>query len=255
MNQGQSAISRYREIIKYHGLLRGLRRVFDQIAEVDFYDSIHATNTRQILSGGDFLTGLSDVDAAAAMHYQPVYTSAVRKPLRHLVASYPILGASSTCFLDLGCGRGKALHVARSMLQHATLIGMDLHPALLKDAARNLGLTGPTNGARLARGDVIDAPKIKLICNDVNAVDYAALLASFDVIVAFNKNSFDLATTERTLRLLRSAAGAKKWLFYVYSNPVFEHLFAGDHCVFTMTGWHKNWNTKVFLRTPAALIG
>jgi SAM-dependent methyltransferase len=167
------------------------------------------------------------------MHYQPVYTDAVRRPLRHLVANYPIVGASSACFIDLGCGRGKALHVARAVMQHVSLIGVDLHPDLLNDAARNLGVASHKT------------PKVKLILSDVNAVDYAATLASFDVVIAFNKNSFDKATTENTLAKLKDACKGKA-LFYVYNNPVFSESFAAYQCIFDMSGWHKNWNTKTF---------
>lgn len=135
----QSAASRYFEILKYHGVGRGMRRIYDQFFQNDLYDLLHDTNTGQILSGEQFLASLNVTNAASIMHYQPVYTAAVRRPLQFLVRNFPVVGASSACFLDLGCGRGKALHVARSTLQHVTLVGVDLHPILLADAAKNLG--------------------------------------------------------------------------------------------------------------------
>ncbi len=72
------------------------------------------------------------------------------------------------------------------------------------------------------------------------------MLASFDVVIIFNKNSFDRATTENTLELIKQAS-PKKSVFYIYSNPVFEASFQDYKCIFEMQGWHKNWNTKVFL--------
>jgi SAM-dependent methyltransferase len=180
------------------------------------------------------------------MHYQPVYTAAVRNPLQHLVDKFPIVGASSTCFLDLGCGRGKALHVARSVLQHASLIGIDLHPNLLADAGRNLGLgvTGEERKIKIG-GYIVDTPKIKLILNNVNDVSYDTVLSPYDAVIVFNKNSFDKHTTENTLAKIVSACRGKS-VFYIYNNPVFEASFEKFPCVFEMTGWHKNWNTKVF---------
>jgi SAM-dependent methyltransferase len=241
----QSALQRYGQIIKYHGIFRGVRRVIDQILEVDLYDRRNGTNTRVILSGEDFTKYVADGNAAAAMHYQPVYTSAVRKPLQHLVANFPVVGASSACFLDLGCGRGKALHVARAVLQHVSLIGIDLHPKLLADAGENLGFTVSGAEGPGKPGYILDAPKAKLVLKNVNDVPYDIVLAPYDVVIAFNKNSFDRQTTEGTLGKIAAACKGKS-AFYVYNNPVFEESFKNYSCVFEMTGWHKNWNTKTF---------
>ncbi|HSV30200.1 MAG TPA: hypothetical protein VLL76_11610, partial [Candidatus Omnitrophota bacterium] len=87
--------------------------------------------------------------------------------------------------------------------------------------------------------------KLKLIRSNVNDVDYGALLAPYDVVIVFNRNSFDKKTTEQTLNKVKEACQGKTF-FYVYSNPVFEASFAGHECVFAMQGWHKGWNTKVF---------
>lgn len=217
--ESQSAAQRYWEIIKYHGIVRGTRRVIDQIRQVDLYDWKNGTNTRVILSGDDFTKFIADGQAAAAMHYQPVYTSGVRDPLRHLVANFPVVGASSTAFLDLGCGRGKALHVARAVLQHTSLIGVDLHPELLADAGRNLGVAVPSNVAGVpVGGSLVDSPKVKLILNNVNDVDYAKLLAPYDTVIVFNKNSFDRFTTENTLAKIVAATKGKS-VFYVLQQP------------------------------------
>lgn len=181
------------------------------------------------------------------MHYQPTLTESVLQPLRHLVANFSIVGASSACFLDLGCGRGKALHVAKfKALQHATTVGIDLHPGLLEDAARNLRVD-PDRIERDEKGIVsVDAPKVQLRRSNVLEVDYAQLLSDFDVVIVFNKNSFDREVTEETLKKITDACHDKA-LFYIYNNPVFDSLFEDDfEAVFSMSGWHKNWNTKVF---------
>ena len=149
--------------------------------------------------------------------------------------------------MDLGCGRGKSLHVARSVLPWATLIGIDIHPDLIASAARNLGV----GGAQCPQSDegqpsyVCSQPKLKLLLSDVNDVQYSTLLAAFDVILVFNKNSFDRHTTKNTVDLIMGCSQGKK-VFYIYNNPVFEDLFEGFPLVFQMSGWHKNWNTKVF---------
>lgn len=242
----QSAFERYVSLIKFHGLFRGLRRVKDQILEVDLYDWINSTNTRFMLSGSEFTAALGGSEPASVMHYQPVITAAVLRPIRHLVEHFPLVGASSTCFIDLGCGRGKALHVARFKgLQHASCIGIDLHPDLLGDSATNLRVALKDINRDAPSGCIVDTEKLKLICKNVMDIDYATILSPYDVIVIFNRNSFDRQTTEFTKKQILAGCRGKS-IFYIYSNPVFEELFAEDTCVFTMTGWHKNWNTKVF---------
>lgn len=239
-NQRQSRWDSYRRIMKYHGPYKGLRRVFDQYWQSDRYDDRHETNFSQILSGDQFYASIGAGDQASVMHYQPVYTAAVRRPLEFLAHNYSVLGASSTCFLDLGCGRGKALHVARSVLQHITILGIDLNTHLLEDAAKNLNVNGHAAGAERQNN-----AKLKLIASNANGVDYETLLSPYDAILVFNKNSFDKKTTENTLDRIRQCTIGKT-VFYIYSNPVFEASFGEFPCVYSMSGWHKNWNSKVF---------
>lgn len=244
----QTAIQRYGAIIKFHGFVRGARRVMDQITQVDLYDWMHSVDTRTILAGDEFHADLAGVDPASVMHYQPTYTATVRRPLKHLAGHFPIVGAPSACLMDLGCGSGKVLHIGRSIVHHATMIGIDLHPALLAQAARNLGVPsaeGPQehlSGAGCLR---YSGPKAKLILGNVSDTPYEDVLAPFDVVIVHNKNSFDKKTTAATLSRIKQAC-ADKALFYLYNNPVFEDLFVAYPCVFEMHGWHKNWNAKVF---------
>ncbi len=244
----QSRTNAYYNILKYHGPIRGLRRILDQITQLDLYDLRYGTNFAEILSGDDFYAHVTQTNQAAIMHYQPVYTAAIRQPLKYLTDNYPILSAPSACFMDLGCGRGKSLHVAGSTHQHLTLLGVDISQMLLMDAAINLGWKDsiPPCGEQVfttsLRGHSAQA---RLVCSDVNDVNYNDLLAPYDVVVAFNKNSFGRKTTQNTAKKIRRASAGKS-LYYIYSNPVLEEVFANDTCIFVMRGWHKNWNTKVF---------
>ena len=221
----QTALERYWTIIRHHGPARGLRRAWEQISQVDAYDWIHRTNTRQVLQGGEYVAKGNIADVESVSYYAPNYTASTRRPLMYLIDKYPILGSTRVAFVDLGCGRGKALHVARRALPRAKVIGIDLIPLLLEDARRNV----PT--AALVESNVLD-------------VDYKSLLNDSDAAIVWNKNSFDRKTTQETLALVRSAAPT---VFYIYSNPVFGDLLAQDECVFTMQGWHKNWNAKAYL--------
>ena len=134
------------------------------------------------------------------------------------------------------------------MQEHLTLLGVDISQALLMDAAKNLGWKDPTPpcDAQIFTASLRShSARACLIRSDVNDVNYNDLLTPYDVVVAFNKNSFDRKTTKNTAENIREASAGKS-LFYIYSNPVFEEVFANDTCIFTMRGWHKNWNTKIF---------
>lgn len=229
----KSKIEDYINIFKYHGVINGTRRAIDQFFQNDVYDYINGTNFSETLGGDDFYSANQGAETAQ-MHYQPVYTDAIKKPLKYLIKNYPVVGASSTCFIDLGCGRGKALHIAKSNLQHVTTIGVELNSVLINDAKINLTKLGEK--AEIKQ-DFVEA--------NVNDVDYNALLSKFDVVIVFNKNSFDKETTKNTLEKIKAACVGKD-LFYIYSNPVFERLFKDYNEIFSMSGWHKNWNTKVF---------
>lgn len=217
MKNEQSALARYLSILRFHGPFRGLRRGWEQFTQVDLYDYVHSIETRHIAT-------VEASDPAAVSHYQPNYTASTERPLRSLIANCPEMGSTRLAFIDLGCGKGKVLHVARRLLPRAKLYGVDLDAGVIEVARANV------NNACLKNSNVLD-------------VDFSELLGKPDVLVIFNKNSFDRQTTETTLNRLRGCAPA---VFYVYSNPVYGDLFAPYPCVFETRGWHKNWAVKAW---------
>lgn len=215
-------MSKYLDIIKFHGPVRGLMRAYDELVENDIYDWRHGISTAPICTGPEF----TNQAPGATVHYQPVYASALKRPLKWLKRyACPSVHGDRVCFIDLGCGRGKALHVARSVLPEAELIGIDLHAGLLKQARKNLGI-GP-----------------ELIHADVLAVDYRKLLDPFRAVVAFNKNSFSMEVTAAVVDKLRDAIRGRG--FMIYNNPLYGSLFDDPH-IWQATGWHKNLRTKVW---------
>lgn len=58
--------------------------------------------------------------------------------------------------LEVGCGRGVALPILRRLLRPARLVGLDLDPALLREARSRLG--GPGAHAELVPGDLRRLP-------------------------------------------------------------------------------------------------
>lgn len=241
----QTRLEVYSNIIKYHGVVNGIRRVIDQFFQNDLYDIKHSTNFSQMLSGPEYYAAVPTANKASVMPYQPGYTDSLRKPLHYLIRNRPVVGASSACFMDLGVGRAKSLHIARSMMQHVNLMGVELEASLVRDAAKNLRMTSQKDIDPLTHELSDTNLRIRLVHRDVNDVDYGALLKANDVIIVFHKNSFDMATTGSTLNKIIEGCPGKK-IFYIYNNPVFESLLAKYPCIFQMSGWHKSWKTKVF---------
>ncbi len=214
----QTAFQRYLSILRFHGLSNGPRRAWEQFSQVDLYDYLHGIETRLLVT-------VEARDPGGVSNYGPNYTASSERPLRRLISTCPEMGSTRLAFIDLGCGKGKVLHVAKRVLPRAKLFGVDLHPGILETTRKNLG-----EAATLVNANVLD-------------VDYASLLGPQDVIVVFNKNSFDRATVETTLARIKACAPA---VFYIYSNPVYGDLFACYQEVFSMTGWHKNWQVKAW---------
>ena len=247
----QTTLERFRSIIKYHGIFCGIRRVFDQIFQIELYDWVNSVDTRSMLSGDQYFAALTSVNPAAVMHYQPTYTATIKRPLKSLMRKFPVVGASSTCLIDLGCGSGKVLHIAQSMMIHVNLIGIDIHPQLLSNAASNFRIANrDDSGMQFNKLDIkakykSNKAKLQLLLSDVNDVSFEKLLEPFDVVVVHNKNSFDKKTTLNSFQKIRAACEGKSF-FYLYNNPVFDEIFDGFQCIYQLQGWHKNWNVKLF---------
>ena len=70
--------------------------------------------------------------------------------------------------LEIGCGRGVALPVLERLLRPTRLVGLDIEPALLREAARRVAATGL---------------RVELVEGDVRSLPFPT--ASFDVVIDF----------------------------------------------------------------------
>ena len=126
--------------------MRRLKR--RKLAELsrDGFDATHGTDTAGILAGrelGPCVTRAGHV----VIPYETTSEAAIRMALDGLGADF-----SRSVFVDLGCGKGKPLMVAASY-PFRRLIGVDVSPACIAVARRNLARYGPDrdrSGARRA---------------------------------------------------------------------------------------------------------
>lgn len=157
--------------------------------------------------------------------YEPCYWFAVPRGLRGYRWDRP------GSFLDLGCGKGRALYVA-GWYPFRAVIGVELDAGLARVARRNLAVArGPR---RAGRAEVVHG--------DAREVGLPA-----DLRVVFLFNPF-LGTVFRTVaeRLAAHATAHGTGLRVVYANPVeaaaldaagFARRYANGHCaVYEFTG-------------------
>ena len=107
-------------------------------------------------------------------------------------------------FVDLGCGKGRAMLVASEYPFHA-IVGVEMSPGLCEVARRNLA-------AVRARGSL---PKtLSVTCGDAIGFQYPP-----GALVIFFYQSFGLPVLRRALDAIE-AIDAHEHLYFVYENPV-----------------------------------
>jgi cyclopropane fatty-acyl-phospholipid synthase-like methyltransferase len=130
---------------------------------------------------------------------------APRRPYLERLIRRHFPAAKDAAVLDLGCGHGALIHVAREM-GYADLLGIDHSPAQVA-AAKRLGIAG------VHQGDLLEALK------SLPAASRDAVVA-FDVIEHFTKDEL-IDVTDEVLRVLKPGG---RWIVHV---PNGASLFGG----------------------------
>lgn len=194
-----------------------------------------------------------DRDAESAGYYATA-PSLFCGALSEWMATLPEIGLTleDYAFLDLGCGKGRALLLA-SEYPFRQVTGMELHPGLAAVARRNLDLWNPHRGGRktwLRRllsssssvaGKEADAADMQ-ICDDsftagrfsgtgrpVEVLQGDALSLPFPSgpLLVFFFNSFERTMIEPLLdRLIREADLRQQPIDLIYIHPEFGSLFS-----------------------------
>lgn len=151
---------------------------------------------------------LSRTGAEADRHLIP-YAGCVPSALRRVIATLPAVDRFT--FLDLGCGKGRALIVA-SEAPFREVVGVELLPGLVAAARRN---------AARVRSAVPGRAPISVRQGDASRPEWPG-----GAVVAFLYHPFGEALVE-TFRA-HVKAHAMEEVFVIYENPVHGHVFDGD---------------------------
>jgi SAM-dependent methyltransferase len=180
-----------------------LRRA-KRYAEEWFFDRRFGVDTRGIVHHPH-----SDERAyREAVHYQGTSHSDFREMMRALP-----LAPATHLFLDLGCGKGKALVMA-AQTGYRRLVGVELSPALAAVARQNL------ERSPVSPEYAVD---FSVICGDASRYRLPP-----EPTVIFLANPFHAQLIwQVSAEIARSMAAAPRSLFVVYYNPVHAEAFRG----------------------------
>ncbi|PWB84638.1 MAG: hypothetical protein C3F11_00225, partial [Methylocystaceae bacterium] len=147
-----------------------------------------------------WMMGVKGPSRSSARKYEAIEPAALKEMLGRLQSNW-----SGATFLDLGCGKGRALVVAAEA-GFGQVVGVELSGKLAKLARRNLSKLGLVN-AHVVHGD--------------------ALEATFDVndLVLYMYNPFGPAIMQRVAENIATARIPPKYI--VYFNPFYPEPITG----------------------------
>jgi SAM-dependent methyltransferase len=198
-------------------ILGRLRRPHSHIAvrNDESFDREHGTETQGIIK-------VYKLDAVNTSYihshgYEPCETSRLRSDL-----AVPPIQREQYDFLDLGCGKGRALIIAGEM-GFRSVVGVELSPMLSEVAARNLRICGVNGYVVTQDVSLFEVPDTPCICY------------LFDPFGKQVMQKF-LANLERRLRRSRND------LWVIYQDPVYAEVL--ESCPFL----------RVVERTPESIF-
>ncbi len=199
-----SSIVRYPSVRRVLEKVRGAHALYGMGWDrVHPFDLAHGTDTSGIVPADELPA--NEPARAHAICYAGSQPSVVR----HALAALPRCGGLT--FLDLGCGKGRALMVATEF-PFRDILGVELSPPLAEIARRNASIVAQRHPQRTAvRVAVADASEFPFPAGDLVLFLYHPFGAELVAKV--------VAQLEATLTAGRSS------IYVVYYNPVAGHCF------------------------------
>ncbi len=161
-------------------------------------------------TGADELKQLkkSGIDISHATIYMPVSYSLIEKTLAQIDPS------NKKHFLDIGCGKGRALCVA-AHYGFNKLTGIDISEALCAAAIKNLNNT---------------KQQLPAIHYTVTTQDAAAMGVPVDTDCIFLFNPFDEVIMKKVVTgIIKSLVTSPRQLTVIYTNPLHKNLFTDNN--------------------------
>ena len=220
MSQGRGprARSRIRALrveVRAHGLRAGVPYLTQRVRGYTAYrwhlvnewrmDRAFGIETRRVID-------LDALDLSSARHRESVLYQATPYPaIRKAIDALPIGAKDAYTFVDVGCGKGRALVVAAAA-GFGRVVGVELDPELAATARDNL--------ARATRRGAIAS------ATEVVATDASGLVPPDGPLVIYLHNPFGVETLRDVVSALDSSwADDPRHILVVYYNPVHDDLF------------------------------
>jgi SAM-dependent methyltransferase len=231
------------QLLLWSRTVRRLKRRKLEELSADGFDAAHGTDTAAILIGRELGPAVTR-RGHLVVHYETTSVAAIRLPLDGLAMDF-----SECVFVDLGCGKGKPLMVA-SAYPFRRLIGVDISPACIAAARRNIARFGPAG---------IDPSRIELLVGEAEDFEFPP-----EPLVLYLYNPFPAAVLEPVVaRLEASLRERPRPVAIIYVNPhalaaiersgLFERSpTIADRMPAAAAGVPPHERAAVFVTTPAA---
>jgi SAM-dependent methyltransferase len=175
------------------------------LAPIHPFDNQYGIRTSGFLPGSVLRLAYSIKKTTAYVGYLGVQPSIIRRMLNILPHH------NDATFLDLGCGKGRALVVA-SEFPFRSVMGVEICPELVKVAKEN---------AQVIARNLPDRTPITVV--NTNALDYALPECNL-IIFLYNPFGEDLITRLLT-NIETGPLKGDSSIRVIYSNPVWGHIF------------------------------
>ena len=150
--------------------------------------------------------------------YHAIPPSRFRSLMARWIATPPLAPISQYTFIDLGCGKGRAVLLATE-LPFRGILGIELDPTLARIATQNLTHWQHTQPHPL--------PPTRILCDDA-----AAVVVPTTPCVLYLYNPFHATVVAQLLRNLHTVLGDQTApLDILYFTPDAGHLFAAHPCL------------------------
>jgi SAM-dependent methyltransferase len=145
--------------------------------------------------------------------YYGIAPSRCRGALQRWLATPPLEPIESYTFVDIGCGKGRAVMLA-SELPFKEAVGVELNAGLAAIAVRNAGVWKTAGRAQCP---------VRVVCQDA-----AEFVLPEGPCLLYLYNPFGAPVLKRFLENLEATAGERgRVLDVLYQNPEAAELFAG----------------------------
>jgi SAM-dependent methyltransferase len=179
--------------------VRRLKRRKLQELSRDGFDAAHGTDTAAVLVGRELGPAVTR-GGHLVVYYETTSVAAIRMPLDSLAVDF-----TKFAFVDLGCGKGKPLMVAAAY-PFRRLIGVDISPACMAVARRNIARYGPER---------IDPARVQLLVQEAEDFEFPG-----EPLVIYLYNPFPAAVLEHVVaRLETSLRERRRQAVIIYVNP------------------------------------